>query len=100
MHQKLIMLVSILGLLVLAFGSTGSALGEAIKANRSVEVPDIPLPAAQDYATASSGNAWDMNEFSDVSQYLNGEVVIAAWLIFGFRTEFSQPALWEIIVEI
>ncbi|NLG71354.1 MAG: hypothetical protein GX495_04800 [Chloroflexi bacterium] len=72
MHQKLNIIVSTMVLLVLAFSSTGSALGEAIKANSSVEVPDRPLPAAQDYATASFGNAWDMNEFSDVSQYLNG----------------------------
>lgn len=37
-----------------------------------VNVPEANIPEADDFATTNFGNAWDMSEFSDISQYLNG----------------------------
>jgi hypothetical protein len=38
----------------------------------SVGVPTSLQKEAPDFATLALGNAWDMNEFEDISQYLNG----------------------------
>lgn len=37
-----------------------------------VQVQPAVLPEADDFATQSFADAWDMNEFTDISQYLNG----------------------------
>jgi len=54
-------------------------LGTAIPASTAVAAPDAgvilptqPIPYALDYATNQYQDAWDMSEFSDISQYLNG----------------------------
>jgi hypothetical protein len=38
----------------------------------SVDVPASLQKEAPDFATLALGNAWDMNDFEDISQYLNG----------------------------
>jgi len=38
----------------------------------NVSLPGDPLPEGPDFASLSLGNAWDMSEFFDISQYLNG----------------------------
>ncbi|MBU1660120.1 MAG: hypothetical protein KKD28_01455 [Chloroflexi bacterium] len=37
----------------------------------SVGVPFSPIPEAKDFATLVLGDPWDMNEYSDISQYMN-----------------------------
>lgn len=37
----------------------------------SIFLPTEPIPEASDYATRVLGDPWDMNEYSDISQYLN-----------------------------
>jgi hypothetical protein len=58
---------------------TGSALGfvfndpqRAQAETNSVGVPTALQKEAPDFATLALGNAWDMNDFEDISQYLNG----------------------------
>lgn len=36
-----------------------------------VSVPTVPMAESNDFATHVLGDPWDMNEFSDISQYLN-----------------------------
>jgi hypothetical protein len=38
----------------------------------AVGIPTNPIPYAPDYASTTFQDAWDMSQFSDVSQYLNG----------------------------
>lgn len=38
----------------------------------SVTIPSQPVPYASDFATTVLQDSWDMSEFSDISQYLNG----------------------------
>ena len=38
----------------------------------NVTIPNTSLPEAADFATLKFGDAWDMSEFTDISQYLNG----------------------------
>jgi hypothetical protein len=39
---------------------------------QSVSVPSVALPEAPDFASLNFGDAWDMSEFTDISQYFNG----------------------------
>ena len=60
-----------------AFGFTkgaksGAADAEAAETAKEVSVPASPVPEAKDFATENFGDGWDMAEFTDVSQYLNG----------------------------
>jgi hypothetical protein len=58
------------------FGSAaGAVLGSPQRVwaeTGSVDVPTSMQREAPDFATLALGNAWDMNEFEDISQYLNG----------------------------
>ena len=54
-------------------------LGLNIKINKAraqvplnINVPTSTLVEADDFATFNFGDAWDMSEFTDISQYLNG----------------------------
>jgi hypothetical protein len=39
---------------------------------QDVRVPASPIPEADDFSTLAFHDSWDMIEFSDISQYLNG----------------------------
>ena len=49
-----------------------------------VTVPGSPVPESPDFATLVLHDAWDMNQYSDVSQYLNES---------GQRNLVSNPAV-------
>jgi hypothetical protein len=48
------------------------APGKVQASVNAVSIPSQPVPYAPDFATNEFHDAWDMSEFSDVSQYLNG----------------------------
>jgi len=69
--SKLVFGVSIAVLLV--GGSLGVWMNRgSVSAQENVSIPAAPLKEARDFATVHLGNAWDMSQFEDVSQYLNG----------------------------
>lgn len=49
---------------------TSASIGAAMGV--SVTLPSQPIPYAPDFATTVLQDSWDMSEFSDISQYLNG----------------------------
>jgi hypothetical protein len=69
--QRLVMImVIIIGFAFFGIGRQGQqALAVTLQ---DVRVPASPIPEADDFSTLSFGDAWDMSEFSDISQYLNG----------------------------
>jgi len=38
---------------------------------QGLDIPTTPVPESDDFATKILGDPWDMNEYSDISQYLN-----------------------------
>jgi hypothetical protein len=58
---------SLLALLVVWVGGMGAAWSGA----SFVGVPSSPVPESPDFATLTLHEPWDMNQYSDVSQYLN-----------------------------
>lgn len=46
---------------------------QAAKTSSTVIVPTDIIPESNDYATQVLGDPWDMNEFTDISQYLNAK---------------------------
>jgi hypothetical protein len=50
----------------------GKAIPAAAQNLQSVSVPNVSLPEAPDFVSLSFGDAWDMSEFTDISQYFNG----------------------------
>ena len=59
-------------ILSLALGASLPASTAAAAPDAGVSLPTQPIPYALDYATNEFQDAWDMSEFSDISQYLNG----------------------------
>ena len=62
--------LSVIGSSVFVF-SSGVNQASANAAS-TVSVPASPIPESEDFATVNFGKAWDMSEFTDISQYLNG----------------------------
>ena len=62
--------LSALGLAILLLG--GAGLGAAGPAAPAVGVPGSPIPEVPDFATLVLHDPWDMQQYSDISQYLNG----------------------------
>ncbi len=72
MNQRLLNLFLIL---CLAGSAAGAIFGNPQPARAetgSVDVPSTLQSEAPDFATLVIGNAWDMSDFEDISQYLNG----------------------------
>jgi len=62
--------------IILLFSSLVVINGQVLPATAqglpNVSVPNTSLPEAPDFASLKFGDAWDMSEFTDISQYLNG----------------------------
>jgi hypothetical protein len=56
----------------LALGAALPALKATAAPNAGVILPSQPIAYALDYATTEFKDAWDMSQFTDISQYLNG----------------------------
>ena len=65
-----VFVITILGLgLFVPGGFTEQALAVQLQ---EVRVPSAPIPEGDDFSTAAFEDAWDMSEYSDISQYING----------------------------
>jgi len=62
----------VMALILLALGDSFPVSTAAAAPDAGVTLPTQPIPYALDYATNEFHDAWDMSEFSDISQYLNG----------------------------
>jgi hypothetical protein len=67
---KAVALVSVLSFLLIGVPQPPVPVLAQPKAD--LGVPSSPLPEAADFATLTFQNSWDMSQFSDISQYLNG----------------------------
>jgi hypothetical protein len=73
MFRKKLVVLSVFCLMASGISGILQASTTAIAQEiNAVGVPVDPLPEAEDFAVLRFGDAWDMDKFSDVSQYLNG----------------------------
>lgn len=73
MRRKSLYVILIFSLLlsgVLSFTKISTKV--TAQAPNSVNLPTTTRPEVGDFSTMAFGNAWDMDAFSDISQYLNG----------------------------
>ena len=73
MFRKTLTAILIFTLLISAMAVfTSQTIPAAAQQLQNVSVPGTSLPEGPDFATLKFGDAWDMSEFTDISQYLNG----------------------------
>ncbi len=65
--SALLFVLVLLGGVVISSGTSSAVFAREQGANAAVQI----VPETDDYATMVLGDPWDMNEFTDISQYLN-----------------------------